>query len=65
MGLFERYIQSILVDADRSNTAEFMTDNKRLEIECDTKLLWQAMNEKWKRNARNFAVGGIRYQDSV
>ncbi|WP_295208048.1 CRISPR-associated helicase Cas3' [Ruminococcus sp.] len=54
MGLFERYIQSILVDADRSNTAEFMTDNKRLEIECDTKLLWQAMNEKMEAQCEEF-----------
>lgn len=44
MGLMERYVQSVLVDADRCDTAAFMANNSALEIGCDTSALWQKMD---------------------
>lgn len=54
MGLLERYVQSVLVDSDRCNTADFMTNGKYKEIECDTKALWTSMNAKMEDKYNDF-----------
>lgn len=51
-GLFERILQSILIDADRTDTADFMT-GRPTEREFDTKKVWDTASknlaEKYKR----------------
>lgn len=42
LGMTERLLESILIDADRTNTAEFMS-NEKLEMECDLDALWERM----------------------
>lgn len=54
MGMLERLLQSILIDADRCDTAAFMADNSELEIKCDTSELWRSMNEKIENKCADF-----------
>ena len=42
LGMTERLLESILIDADRTNTAEYM-ENKKIGIECDAEALWDRM----------------------
>ena len=42
VGLFERLMQSILIDADWTNTADFMS-NSSSSLECDIPKLWDDM----------------------
>ena len=53
LGMTERLLQSILIDADRTNTASFMSDTD-IEREYDTKALWKVMSEKMMDKLRQF-----------
>ncbi|HAE52454.1 MAG TPA: CRISPR-associated helicase Cas3', partial [Ruminococcus sp.] len=54
MGMLERYLQSCLIDADRTNTADFMSDSNT-ENCCDTDLLWKKMEENMQEKCSRFA----------
>lgn len=53
MGLFERLLESVLIDADRTNTAEFMTERK-IEHEYQTEELFQKFHEKMEQKTKDF-----------
>lgn len=52
MGMFERLAESVLVDADRTDTAEFMDGIKPREF--DTNLVWKNMYAKIEEMCENF-----------
>ncbi len=54
LGMLERLLQSILIDADRTDTADFMSDTKT-EIHFDTDLLWKEMGDKLDEKLRAFS----------
>lgn len=54
LGMLERLLQSILIDADRTDTADFMSDTKT-EIHFDTDLLWKEMDNKLEEKLRAFS----------
>ena len=54
LGLLERLLQSILIDADRINTADFMSGTKT-EAEFDTVKLWQDMQQRLQQKISTFA----------
>ncbi|MCM1524982.1 MAG: CRISPR-associated helicase Cas3' [Ruminococcus sp.] len=52
MGMLERLAQSVLVDADRTDTAEFMDGIKPREF--DTRLIWENMYNKIEEMREGF-----------
>ncbi|MEE3403251.1 MAG: CRISPR-associated helicase Cas3' [Acutalibacteraceae bacterium] len=54
LGMLERLLQSILIDADRTNTADFMSGTKT-EAEYDTARLWQDMQQRMQQKLDSFA----------
>lgn len=66
LGMTERLLESILIDADRTNTAEFMS-NEKLEMECDLNALWERMGlrleEKLSRLSGNSDAISLQRQD--
>lgn len=54
LGMLERYLLSCLMDADRTNTADFMSDSQT-EMHFDTKQLWDDMQKRLDDKLKNFA----------
>ncbi len=54
LGMLERLLQSILIDADRTDTADFMSDT-RTEICFDTDQLWKEMDDKLEEKLLAFS----------
>jgi len=54
MGMTERLLQSILIDADRTNTAEFMS-GKPIERDFDLAALWDRMGENLRKKLSEFS----------
>ncbi len=54
MGMLERLMQSVLIDADRTDTADFMSDT-RTEKLFDTETLWEAMHDRMEEKLKGFA----------
>lgn len=63
LGMLERLLQSILIDADRTDTADFMSDSQT-EICFDTDQLWKEMDDKLEEKLRAFSdrTGAISRQ---
>ncbi|MCD8122697.1 MAG: CRISPR-associated helicase Cas3' [Clostridiales bacterium] len=63
MGMFERVVQSMLIDADRTNTSEFMM-NRKIELDYDRKKLFEYFHDNYeaymKRKAETFALQNER-----
>lgn len=53
LGMTERLLQSILIDADRTDTASFMSGTD-IEREYDTEALWKSMSEKMNIKLQKF-----------
>lgn len=53
IGMLERLIQSALIDADRTDTADFMS-GKAPVYETDTKLLWEEMDKRIDEKLKEF-----------
>lgn len=53
MGLLERLMQSVLIDADRTDTADFMSDAKSFEPE-NYNNLWQSMSLRMSEKCAAF-----------
>jgi CRISPR-associated endonuclease/helicase Cas3 len=53
LGMLERLIQSALIDADRTDTADFMSGVNSTE-ETDTSLLWEQMDSRMDEKLKNF-----------
>ena len=53
IGMLERLIQSALIDADRTDTADFMSGKDSLP-ESDTKLLWEEMDKRIDEKLKEF-----------
>ncbi|MCQ2435176.1 MAG: CRISPR-associated helicase Cas3' [Oscillospiraceae bacterium] len=54
LGMLERLLQSILVDADRTDTADFMSASKT-EAFFDTEQLWQEMQQRMEQKLDSFS----------
>ncbi|MBR0484404.1 MAG: CRISPR-associated helicase Cas3', partial [Oscillospiraceae bacterium] len=54
MGMLERFFQSVLIDADRTDTASFMT-NSQTEKSFDTEMLWKKMSDKMQEKYLEFS----------
>ena len=54
LGMFERLLQSILIDADRTDTADFMS-NSRTEMKFDTQDLWREMQLRLQKKLSAFS----------
>ena len=54
MGMLERLLQSILIDADRTDTADFMSDCKTEKL-FDTQALWKDMKIRMSSKLDSFA----------
>lgn len=54
LGMLERLLQSILMDADRTDTADFMS-NMHTEPDFDTEQLWKGMEERLEEKLRSFS----------
>lgn len=54
LGMLERLLQSVLIDADRTNTADFMSGTQT-EIHPDTVRLWQEMQQRMQAKLDSFA----------
>ncbi len=54
MGMLERFFQSVLIDADRTDTADFMTNSKTEKI-FDTEELWGKMSERMQKKCEEFS----------
>lgn len=54
LGMLERLLQSILIDADRTDTTDFMSDTKT-EICFDTDHLWKEMEERLEEKLHVFS----------
>ncbi len=54
LGMLERLLQSILIDADRTDTADFMSD-ARTELDFDTDQLWKEMEVRLEEKLRAFS----------
>ncbi|MDE7400256.1 MAG: CRISPR-associated helicase Cas3' [Oscillospiraceae bacterium] len=52
MGMFERLAESVLVDADRTDTAEFMDGIEPREFDTDT--VWENMHTKIEKMCEDF-----------
>ncbi|MGN0679980.1 MAG: CRISPR-associated helicase Cas3' [Oscillospiraceae bacterium] len=55
MGMTERLLESILIDADRTNTAEFMS-GKVIERNFDLPELWEKMDKNLKNKLTEFSA---------
>ena len=53
LGMFERFMESVLIDADRTNTADFMSDSKT-QKEFDTAVLWENMHNQLECKLKSF-----------
>ena len=53
LGMLERLIQSALIDADRTDTADFMSGVKTYE-DTDTSLLWAEMDKRMDEKLKGF-----------
>ena len=53
MGMFERLLQSVLVDSDRIDTAEFM-ENREIMLNCDVKSVWDKMYKNVESKSDEF-----------
>lgn len=53
LGMFERLMLSVLIDADRTNTADFMSDSKT-QKEFDTAVLWENMHTRLEHKLKAF-----------
>lgn len=53
LGMFERLMLSVLIDADRTNTADFMSDSKT-QKEFDTAALWDNMHTRLEHKLKAF-----------
>lgn len=53
LGMFERFMESVLIDADRTNTADFMSDSKT-QKEFDTAALWENMHNRIEHKLKAF-----------
>ncbi|MGN0595613.1 MAG: CRISPR-associated helicase Cas3' [Hominimerdicola sp.] len=60
MGMFERLLQSVIVDSDRIDTAEFM-ENQKLCLEYNPKSVWDKMYENIQRKNEEF----IKFTDKI
>lgn len=54
LGLLERLLQSVLIDADRTNTADFMSGTQT-EAEFHTQVLWQDMQQRMQQKLDSFS----------
>ncbi len=54
MGMLERLMQSVLIDADRTDTADFMSDSET-EKRFDTEKLWEKMHERMEEKLSRFS----------
>ena len=54
MGMLERLIQSALIDADRTDTADFMSAGET-PPEPDNSALWQTMDQRMEEKLRGFS----------
>ena len=54
MGMLERFLQSCLIDADRTDTADFMS-NTSTEEHFDLPVLWDAMHDRMQTRCAAFA----------
>lgn len=54
LGMLERILQSVLIDADRSDTAHFMNGTP-LSSDTDVSALWAAMDERMNEKLGGFA----------
>ncbi len=54
MGMLERFFQSVLIDADRTDTANFMTNSQTEKI-FDTETLWKKMSDKMQEKYLEFS----------
>ncbi len=57
LGMFERFMQSVLVDADRTNTADFMsgTITEKIYKEDDYKRIWNEIHERMEAKLLKFS----------
>lgn len=53
-GMLERFLQSCLIDADRTNTADFLSDSST-ENSYDTKALWDRMSDVMQAKCELFS----------
>ena len=53
-GMLERFLQSCLIDADRTNTADFMNDDQT-EKNFDSNLVWKSMADRMKEKCEIFS----------
>lgn len=56
LGMLERFIQSALIDADRTDTADFMSGNETA-LQPDRQALWDAMDKQMDK-----ILGGFEYR---
>lgn len=54
LGMLERFLQSCLIDADRINTADFMSDSST-ENSYETQALWNAMSDRMQGKCERFS----------
>lgn len=54
LGMMERFLLSCLIDADRTDTADFMSDSET-ETEFDTKQLWKDMQNRLNEKLNRFS----------
>ncbi|MBR1657020.1 MAG: CRISPR-associated helicase Cas3' [Synergistaceae bacterium] len=54
LGMLERFLQSCLIDADRTNTADFMS-GVSTEKQHDTASLWEAMSKRMNEKCAEFS----------
>ncbi len=54
LGMLERLLQSILIDADRTDTADFMSDSKT-EMRFDIDQLWEKMETRLEEKLHTFS----------
>lgn len=54
LGMLERMMESVLIDADRTDTANFMSDS-RIEAVYDVKNLWEDMSAKMSEKLEKFS----------
>ncbi len=53
LGMTERFLQSVLIDADRTDTADFMSDAVT-EAQFDTQAVWQRMQKRMDETLSGF-----------
>lgn len=53
LGMLERLMQSVLIDADRTDTADFMSNGKT-EKDFDTFVLWESMHNLMEEKLKTF-----------